>query len=219
MRNNIVVIGLSSFGFYLCQYLAEAGISVMAIDNNEAKIEHVKSFVKKAIVADAKNKEMLKSLQLNDFDAVVISVGEQIDTSVLITLYLRELGIKEIIAKAVTLDHAKVLNIIGADTIIFPERDVAKRFAHTLRRETLFDYIALDDKHSVIEIAPPQQWLGKTLENINIRKKYDVQIIMIKEIIPNNAIIIPKSDHIVKESDVLIILGKNEDLKVIEDME
>ena len=218
MRTNIAVIGLSSFGYFLCKYLAEAGVQVMAIDTNEDKIEQVKSFVKKAIVADAKEKETLKNLNINEFDVVVISVGEKIDTSILVTLYLHELGVKEIVAKAITIDHAKVLNIIGATTIIFPERDMAKKVAYTLRKSNLLDYISLGDEHSVIEMAPPKAWLGITLADLDIRNVYSVQIIMIKEIIPENIIIIPDGTHVIKDSDVLVILGTNKDLERVEQL-
>jgi trk system potassium uptake protein TrkA len=216
VRNNIAVIGLSSFGYFLCKYLSEAGAQVLAIDNNEEKIDQVKSFVKRAIVANAKEKETLINLHLDDFDAVVISVGEEIDSSILITLYLRELGVKEIIAKATTLDHAKVLKIIGATSVIFPERDEAKRVSHTLRRTSLLDYVSLGGDFSVIEMAPPQVWIGKTLSEIDIRKKYDVQIIMIREVVPENNIILPSGDHVLKDSDILVILGHNEDISRVE---
>ncbi|MEA1914343.1 MAG: TrkA family potassium uptake protein [Campylobacterota bacterium] len=213
---NIAIIGLSSFGFYLCKYLSESGVQVMAIDNSEDKIDRVKSFVKKAIVADAKDKETLKNLSINEFNAVVISVGEKIDASVLTTLYLRELGVKEIIAKATTNDHAKVLHIVGATNIIFPERDMAKRVAHTIRSDNLLDYVSLGEDHSVIEIAPPQPWIGKTLAELDIRREYNVQIIMIKEIVPENTIEIPSGEHIIKDSDALIIIGKNKNLDRLE---
>ena len=213
---NIAIIGLSSFGFYLCKFLSESGVQVMAIDNSEDKIDRIKSFVKKAIVADANDKETLKNLSINEFDAVVISVGEKIDASVLMTLYLRELGVKEIIAKATTNDHAKVLHIVGATNIIFPERDMAKRVAHTMRSDNLLDYVSLGGDHSVIEIAPPQPWIGKTLAELDIRREYNVQIIMIKEIVPENTIMIPSGEHIIKDSDALIIIGKNKNLERID---
>lgn len=213
---NIAVIGLSSFGFYLCKYLSEEGVQVIAIDLNEQKIDTVKAFVKKAIIVDASEKETLKSLNIADFDTVVISVGEKIDASILITLYLRELGVKEIIAKAMTADHAKILNTLGATTIIFPERDTAKRMARTLRGNNLLDYVPLAENFSIIEMAPPKQWIGKTLSELDIRNSYSIQIIMIKKIVPENVVIIPGGQNIIKESDNLVILGENENLKKIE---
>lgn len=216
MRKSIAVIGLSSFGYYLCKNLSDSGVEVMAIDNREDKIDAVKNFVRKAVVADAKDKETLNNLQINEFDAVVISVGEEIDVSVLVTLHLRELGVKEIFAKATTEEHAKILNILGVTETIFPERDIAMRFAHTLRRRSLFDYFSLGNEYSVLELAPPYEWLGKTISQINIRNKYNVQIIIIKELVPENIVMLPTGDHILKDSDVLVILGKDIDLAEIE---
>ena len=213
---SIAVIGLSSFGFYLCKYLADTGVEVMAIDINEDRINEVKGFLKKAIVADALDKKVLQRLALNDFDVVVISVGEPIGTSVLITLHLQGLGIREIYAKAISDDHAKILYRIGAATVIFPEKDIANRIANTLRQPNLLEYVSLGEGFSMIELAPPSVWLGKTLAGIDIRNQFDVQVIMIKEVIPQSTIMIPSGQHIIKDSDILVILGRNEDLAKVE---
>lgn len=216
MRKNIAVIGLSSFGYYLCKYLSEKGIDIMAIDSDEDRVEKVKSFVKKAVVADAKEKDTLRSLQINEFDAVVVSVGDNIEQSVLITLYLRELGAKDIFVKATTVDQAKILTILGVTDIIFPERDMAKTYAHILRRSNLLDYFPMGNEYGLLELAPPQNWLGKTLMELDIRVKYNVQVVMIKEIVPENMIMIPSGKHVLKDSDILVVLGKEEDIAKIE---
>lgn len=213
---SVVVIGLSSFGHYLCKYLTENDVEVLAVDNDENKIERVKEFVKNVVLADARDKNILMQLGLKDADAVIVSVGDQIDTSILITFYLHELNVKEIITKAITEDHAKILHLIGATTIIFPERDIAKKVAHTLRRGNLLDYIPLGGDYSVVEMAPPSKWLGKKLSQINMRQQYNVQVIMIKEILPMNTILIPSADHVLKDSDILVLMGKEEDLEKIE---
>ncbi len=209
---SVAVIGLSSFGYYLCRYLSEAGTDVLALDIDEDRIDDVKSFVKRAIVGDAKEKATLSRLGLEEFDAVVVSVGESLDASILITMYLRELGVKEILTKALTEDHAKILNMIGASTIIFPERDMAKRIAHTLCHTSLLDYISLGKEYGIIEMAPPRSWIGKSLAELQIRNNYNVQVVMIKELVPENTIIIPGGGHIVKDSDILVVIGSNEDL-------
>ena len=213
------VIGLSSFGHYLCRYLSELGSDVMAIDISEERIDEVKGFVKKAVVADAKDKETLKQLGLEDVDVAVVSVGDRIDTSILITLFLRELGTKEIIAKAMTEDHAKILNLIGASEIIFPERDMAKRTAHTIRKTSLLDYVSLAEGVSVVEMAPPSAWNGKSLAELQIRREFNVQVIMIKELLPENVVLIPGPDHVIKESDVLVMIGRDEDLERLEKLQ
>lgn len=213
---SIAIIGLSSFGHYLCKYLADTGIDVLAIDRNEARIDDVKSFVKKAVVADACDKETLAELGLGEFDIVVLSAGERIDTSTLITLYLRELGVKEILAKAVTEDHAKILTRIGATTIVFPERDMAERLSHTLRRGNLLDYFPLTGEYSMIELKTPAKWVGKSLQELNVRVKYNVQVIMIRDAAEDEASLIPSGRHTLREEDILVVLGRDEDLGKVE---
>jgi trk system potassium uptake protein TrkA len=213
---SIAVIGLSSFGFYLCQYLKQRGVNILAIDKDEESLNKVRPFVKKAIVADARNKDVLKKFGLEDFDEVVISVGEHIDVSILIVLHLRELGVKEIVAKAVNEEHAKILHMIGASTIVFPERDMAKRMAYTMHRSNLLDYVPLGEEYSIIEIAPPRQWTGKSLHELNVRAAYRIQIIMVKEIVPQNTLLIPDGNYVVKDSDILVLLGENADLERVE---
>ncbi|NUO79972.1 TrkA family potassium uptake protein [candidate division KSB1 bacterium] len=209
----IAIIGLSSFGHHLCRYLSEAGTQVLAIDVDEKKIDEIKPFVAKAVLADARDKETLQALGLEDIDVAVVSVGEPIDTSIIITLYLKELGVKEIYAKASSVDHGKILDKIGATEIVFPERDMAKRIAHTLRLSTLLDYISLAEGYSIVEMAPPQSWLGKSLHQLDIRKKYNAQIILIKEVIPSDIVLIPGGEHVVKDSDILVVMGRDKDLE------
>lgn len=210
--STIAVIGLSSFGHYLCRYLSEAGVNVYAIDIDEKQIDEIKDFVAKAVVADARDKDVLHSLGLEDVDIAVVSVGEPIDTSILITLYLKEIGVKEIVAKASSIDHWKILDKIGASEIVFPERDMAKRISYMLRRSTLFEYISLVEGFSIIEMAPPQAWIGQKLQALEIRQKYNSQIILIRDVVSNKALI-PNGDYVVKDSDVLVIMGHDRDLE------
>ncbi len=215
---HFAVIGMSSFGYYLCKFMAERGFYVLAIDNDEVKINRVKDFVQKAVIADATDKETLERLGLGDFDGVVVSLGDRIDASILVTLYLRQLGVDEIIAKAITEDHGKILDLIGATTVLFPEKDMAYRLAHSLDNVNVLDYIPLASDVSIIEMAPPSSFLGKTLAELDLRRKYHVQVLMIKELVPENVVVIPTGDHVIKDSDVLVVMGKDEDLKRLESL-
>ncbi len=215
---HFAVIGMSSFGYYLCKFMAERGFYVLAIDNDEVKINRVKDFVQKAVIADATDKETLERLGLGDFDGVVVSLGDRIDASILVTLYLRQLGVDEIIAKAITEDHGKILDLIGATTVLFPEKDMAYRLAHSLDNVNVLDYIPLTSDVSIIEMAPPNSFLGKTLAELDLRRKYHVQVLMIKELVPENVVVIPTGDHVIKDSDVLVVMGKDEDLKRLESL-
>lgn len=207
------IIGLSTFGFYLCKYLAQRGFEVMAVDADESKIEKVKHTVSKAIILDATDKNALGNLGMTDFDVVIVSLGDKIDSSILVTLYLKELGVKEIIAKASTEDHGKILDRIGATTVIFPERDVALRLARSLENINVLDVIPVSPGVSILEFGAPSSFLGKTLRELDINNKYGIQIIMIKELVPENLIVVPKADHKIKDSDILIGVGKDQDLK------
>lgn len=209
------IIGLSTFGTYLTKYLTETGIDVMAVDADESKIDKIKQLVSKAIVADARDKDTLENIGITDFDVVIVSLGDKIDASVLVTLHLKELGVKEIIAKAATEDHGKILDRIGATTVVFPERDVAFRFAKSLRNVNVLDAIPLSKGVTILEFGPPNSFLGKSLKELDIAHKYRVQIIMIKELIPENLVIVPHADHIIKDSDILVAIGKDEDLENI----
>ena len=207
------VIGLSTFGTYLTKYLSETGFDVMAVDTNETKIDKVKHIVSKAIVADARDKETLEKIGITDFDVVIVSLGDQMDASILVTLFLKELGVKEIIAKASTEDHGKILDRIGATTVIFPERDVAYRFARSLGNINILDAIPLSPGVSILEFGPPNSFLGKTLRELDIANRYGIQIIVIKELVPENLVIVPRADHVIKDSDILVGIGKDEDFE------
>ncbi|MCL4706025.1 TrkA family potassium uptake protein [bacterium] len=213
---SFAVIGLSSFGYHLCKNLSELGAPVMAIDVDAEKIDDIKPFVQKAVVADAKDKDTLKSLGMEDIDVVVVTVGEPIEVSILITLYLREIGVKEIIAKVITEDHAKILDKLGVSSVVFPERDMAKRIAYTLRRSILLDYVSLGEGYSIVEMGAPSDWLGKPLAALDVRRQYNIQIIVIKDVLSDKVVIIPGGDYVLKDSDILVMVGRDEDLERVE---
>ncbi|PID56962.1 MAG: potassium transporter TrkA [Ignavibacteriae bacterium] len=206
---NIVVVGLSSFGYYLCKALDKHGFNIMAIDMSEELVKKVKPFVRKAVIGDARDKEFLIQLGVPDFDTAIISVGNKMDSSILITLYMKELEIKEIIAKAINEDHAKILEKIGATRIIFPERDMGERMANTLISPNLLEFMPLTEGFSLIEVNPIKDWIGKTLKELDLGSKYHIQITMIRQLIPEQ-VIIPHGDYVFKDSDILYIIGDND---------
>lgn len=212
---NIAIVGLSSFGFYLCRKLSAMNYNIMAIDIKEELVNQVKPYVRKAVIGDAKDKAFLQKLGITDFETVIVSVGNKIDSSILITLYLKELKIKEIIAKAVNEDHAKILDRVGATKIVFPERDIAIRMAHTIDNPNFLEYIPVDEDISLIEIGVPSKWVGKTLSELKLRSKYGIQIVIIKELIPPR-VTVPTGDFILKDSDILTVIGTNIQIKEIQ---
>jgi trk system potassium uptake protein TrkA len=206
------IVGLSTFGHYMAQFLSERNFDVMVIDSDEKRVNQVKPFVNKGLIADATDKDTLKNLGLGEVDAVIVSLGERIDASLLVVLYLKEIGAKEIFVKVLTEDHAKIVNIIGASNIIFPERDSAYNLAQRIDNPDILDYVPLTEGYSIVDLAPPASFTGKSLGELDLRNKFGVQVIIIKEIIPENVILIPTANHVIKESDILVIMGKNEDL-------
>jgi trk system potassium uptake protein len=215
---SFAIIGLSSFGYYIAKELSHRGHHILAIDIDEDKIDKVRGFVERAVIADAGDKETLAGLGLAELDGVIVSMGEKIDASILVTLYLRELKVKKIIAKANTDDHGRILDIIGATQVVFPERDEALRLAHTLESDYFLDAITLSEGISIIEIAPPKLFVARTLGQLDLRNRYGVSVLLIKEWLPEKVVLIPTADRVIKDSDTLVLLGKDEDLENIKEI-
>jgi trk system potassium uptake protein TrkA len=209
------VIGLGNFGFHVAQALFEDGNEVIAIDVDKTRVQAIDAHATEAIVMNGIDREMMKALGMDQLDGVVVSTGANISTSVLICLHLQEFKVKRIIAKAIDDDHAKVLKKVGATEIIHPERDMALRVARNLSRPNIIDFIPLADDFDLAQIDPPREFIGKSLKDLNLRAKYNVHIIAIKELVPENFILVPPANFIIKDSDILIALGKSEDIKGI----
>lgn len=214
---SFAIIGMSSFGYFLALELAREGVEILAIDLDEEKIEKVKSSVQKAVIADGTDMATLESLGLKDMDGVVVSLG-QMESSILATLHLRELKIRRIISKALSEEHGKILDMIGATDIIFPEQDMAHRVARTLTHDNILDHVPLAEGYSIHEIAAPEAFLGKTLGELDLRNTYGIQVIVVKELLPEKVVLVPTADHRIMDSDVLVIMGRDEDLKKMQNL-
>ena len=209
------VIGLGNFGFHAAKALFEDGNEVVAIDTDKTRVQAVDPHSTEAVVLDATDKEALKSLGLENMDGVIVSTGTKISTSILICLYLQEIGVKKILAKGLDDDHAKILKKVGATEIIHPERDMAVRVSRGLSRPNVLDFIPLADEFDLIQVGPPREFIGKSLKDLNLRAKFNVHIIAIKEIVPENFLLVPPANFVIKDSDILIMLGRSEDIKKI----
>jgi len=207
------VIGLGNFGFHVAKALYEDGNEVIAIDLDKNRVQAIGDFSTEAIVMDSADKDALKSLGLEEMDAVVVSTGTKISTSILICLHLQEMKVRKILAKALDEDHAKILKKVGATEIIHPERDMAKRIARSLSTPNILDYIPLADEFDLVQVGPPREFIGKSIRDLNLRARYNVNIIAIKELVPENFILVPPPTFVVKDSDILIMLGKTENIK------
>ncbi|HOE14632.1 MAG TPA: TrkA family potassium uptake protein [Candidatus Saccharicenans sp.] len=206
------IIGLGSFGSYLARTLYDKGHEVMVIDKDKDKIEEAKDFSTQAVWMDSADKESLKALGVQDMDVVVVSLGPEMEPSILTVLYLHELGVSRIMAKALSGDHGKILEAIGATDVIYPERDMAIRLAQKLSSRNVLEYLPLAENISIQEIVPPESFIGKKLKDLNLTNRYHVQVIAIKELVPEKLIFIPGADFVIKDSDVLVVMGEEDNI-------
>jgi trk system potassium uptake protein TrkA len=183
---------------------------VIAIDRDRNRVQDVRDSSTQAIEANCTDQDTLRALGLQDADAVVVSLGEQMDASILVTLYLRELGLKEIVVKAVSEDHGKILHLIGATEIVHPERDTARRVARGLGLRSIVEYLPLAADSSLVEVQVPAEFVGKTLAELEIRKRYQVLVVAIKR--GEGLLIAPGGDERLLAADILVLVGKDADL-------
>lgn len=211
---SFAVIGLGRFGTAVATVLSELGNEVLAIDKDPEVIKEVSSIVTYAVEADVMDEHVLRDLGLSNMDAVVVSIGSDLQSSIMATLLSKELGVSRVVAKAQTELHAKVLKKIGADRIIFPERDMGSRVAHNLTSRNILDYIELSPEFSILEVEALKNWVGKDLKDLRLRNKYGVNVIAIKG--DSKVNISPRSEDVIKDGDIVIIIGSAEDVKKIE---
>jgi len=204
---NFVVIGLGRFGSAVAKTLYDLGYEVLAIDKDEGLVQDISQNVTHAIAADAVDEGVLKSLGVRNFQVAIVALGSDMQSSILVTLMLKEMGIENIIAKVQSEMHAKVLDKVGADRVVFPERDMGIRVANNLAISNILDCIEISPEYSVVEIVPPENWVGKTLAQLDIRKRKGINVIAIKH---NDKVnISPGADEIISREDILVVVGNN----------
>ena len=209
-----VVIGCGRFGSSVAENLYNLGHDVMAIDYSQETVQNLSDKVTHVVQADATDEHALKSLGIRNFDVAIITIGSNIQSSIMTTLIVKELGVKYVVAKAQNEVHAKVLYKIGADRVVFPERDMGMRVAHNLVASNILDYIELSPEYSIMEITALKEWNKKSLSNLNIRSKYGINIVAIKQ--EDNIKISPNAQDIIHEGDILVGIGRNNDLRKLE---
>lgn len=222
MARQFAVIGLGRFGYSVAETLIKKGYEVLAIDTNEDQIEAVSDFATYAVQCDATDERALKAVSIQNVDVAVVSIGENIEASILIVMTLKELGVKEIIAKAVTPLHGKILTNMGVTEVIYPERDAAVRLAHRLIAPNVLEYLELAQGYSIEEIEVPGQFVGKPMKEASIRTSYGINVIAIKRRVTKlvrgewksveEMNVNPDAEDILQKGDVMVIVGKEEDL-------
>jgi trk system potassium uptake protein TrkA len=209
-----IVIGCGRFGSSVAKTLYEAGYDVLAIDRDEDAIQEISDFVTHAVQVDATDEMSIKSLGIRNFDVAIVAIGSDIQSSILVTLMAKELGVKFVVAKALNELQAKVLYKIGADRVVFPERDMGIRVAHNLMSENILDNIELASNYSILEVAAMKEWEGKSLKELNLRKKYGMHVLIIKRGERLNSS--PNPGDIIQKGDVLVVIGYKEELKKLD---
>ncbi len=219
MKKQFAVIGLGRFGFSVAKTLSKYGSKVIAIDCDEERVKKVAEFVSYAVQLDAMDEKALRSVGIQNVDTAIVSIGEKIEASILVVMILKEMGIKNIIAKATTTLHGKVLENLGVHRIIYPERDMAVRVAHSLIRPSILEQLELSKEYSIVELPTPTHLIGKNLTDSQLRSKYRVNLIAIKRKVTTEKGIVkevwnvnPVPTDVMEKGDILVLIGLNEDI-------
>jgi len=213
---SICIIGMGQFGSHLAKYLSKNGIKVIALDSSKIKINEINEHVTHALIGDARDREVLETVIPKEIDAVVVSLGEKIEHSILCTLHLTQLGIAKIIVKAVSDDHGNILKALGAHEVVFPERDMAERTGANLIKRQMADILPLTDEYSIKDIDPLPEFIGKNLIELDLRKKYHIYVIALKN--RDNAedvIILPYINTVIEKKHILTVVGKDSDINIL----
>jgi len=213
------IIGAGNFGTYLAKQLYKKGHEVLVVDKEPDLIQEIKDDVSQAVVADATDRKAMELLGLKQMDVCIVCIGSILSNSILATLNLKEIGVDHVFAKAMSEAHGRILNKIGASEVFFPEKDMAISLAERLHNPNMLDYFPLIVGYGIIQLAPPKKFIGKTLRELNLINQYGVQVVAIKEIVPDRMNVIPTAGFVIKDSDIMILLGPNEALDKLREIE
>ncbi|MGY0692232.1 potassium channel family protein [Virgibacillus sp. FSP13] len=214
MKRDFAVIGLGRFGGSICRELSMEGMEVLAIDVDEDKVNEFKNIASHAVIADSTDEATLKDLGIKNIDHVIVAIGDNIQASILTTVVLTDFNIKKITVKAQNDYHEKILNKIGADQVVHPERDMGKRIAHNIISNNILDYLELSDDHSIVEVKVGEKMRGKSLVDLDIRANYGCNVVAIKR--GKDINVSPSAEDLLRNEDVLIVIGADKDISRFE---
>ncbi|HUP01789.1 MAG TPA: TrkA family potassium uptake protein [Gemmatimonadota bacterium] len=213
----IAVMGLGNFGYFFARHLSRQRVEILALDIDKAAVDRAGAFVTEAIVGDVTDRSLLEELEIGSVDYAVISLGdEHMDPSVLATLHARALGVPNIYVKAVSDDHAQILDLIGATKVIHPEREVAESLAETLGKPNVLDFIPLGEDYSIIEFEPSSVLVGRTLADVDFRNRYGITVIGIKEYLTSTRRMNPPAETVIGDDVSLLILGRMDQIEKLQ---
>ena len=208
-----VIVGLGNFGFAVAKSLADGGHDVIAVDMDGDVVDRLASFVSHAAVGDATDIETLQRLGAGEADAAVVSTGDDISSSILATMVLHDLKIKDIYVKVVSNDHARVMKRIGVTDIVFPERDTAIALATRISGSALLNYVRLGSGFSIQEMGVPNSWYGRSIRELELRQHYDITIVALHDVLTGKIVASPDPDYVLKDSDTLLVAGEDSALE------
>lgn len=214
-RRQVAVIGLGRFGASMCRTLSAEGVEVLGIDSDERRVAELAEVATHVVRADSTDESVLAELDIRSFDHVVIAIGEDVQASILTALMVKQAGVTDIWAKATTDYHAKVLELVGVNHVVHPERDMGTRIAHLIASESLIDFIELSGDHRLIELVTPRGMVGKSLRELDVRAKFGCIVVGYKRGETSN--IAPDPSEPIQAGDVLFVIGSNEDLRRLQD--
>ena len=209
-----MVIGLGLFGEALARELCSLGAEVLAMDVRQELVQQIANDVTHAVVGDGQDKDVLKALGARNFDCAIVAIGDNLAASVLTVMNLQELGVSQIVCKAHDETHRRVLERLGVSRVLIPEQEHAKRFARSLVRHNVLDYIELSEEYGILDIPAPASWIGKTLRELNVRAKLGVNIIAVESGKKTN--VSPAADYQIREGDIMVVLGDNYALETVQ---
>ena len=213
-----VVIGLGRFGVAVATELSALGHEVLALDGAEENVQKVADTVTHAVTGDARDPAVLRALGVRNYDCAIVAVGDDVGNSALITLNLKDLGVKQVICKAQSHVHRKVLEKIGADRVLFPEHEMGVKLAQGLSSSNVLNFIGLSEYYGIVETAVPVVWRNKTIRELDVRAKYHINIIAVRKGKEGELNIAPGADYVLESGDVVVTLGRNEDINRLQDL-
>ncbi|HMA77247.1 MAG TPA: TrkA family potassium uptake protein [Candidatus Krumholzibacteriaceae bacterium] len=212
MAEKYATIGLGKFGYSVTKVLFDEGHDVIAMDLDKEKVQKARECSSQAIAGDATQKEILETFGLEEMDAVVVSMGGNPSAATLVTLYLNEMGVKRIIVKANDEDHGRILKRLGASDVVYPEQDIAVKVARNLSHPNMLEYFPMADDYMAAQIVPDEPFIGKSLATLQLRTKFNINVIGIKRELPGKSFFVPSSEYVIRSSDTLLVVGSEEDI-------
>ena len=210
-KEQILIIGLGKFGMSVAKELSKYDAEVMAVDESSELVDEVSKYVTHAAKIDAGDIEALKKLGIHTFDVAIIGIGDNLESSIMIALTLKELNVPYIIAKSRDEKHTRLLNMIGVDKVVQPEKDAGVRIAKSLMHKSIIDRVEFGKEYSVIEIETPDEWIGTALNRLNVRAKHGINIVCVEK--KDGKVVIPAADYVIEERDNLMLIVPNKELE------